>query len=131
MVLGWGTASSPALYRDRIYIVNDNQTSSFLVAVDKKTGKEVWKIPREEKSNWATPFIWENEQRTEVVTCGKKVRSYDLEGKLLWELSSMSKIITPTPLARHGFRDITSGYFANPASPVYPLRPAAHGGSIL
>ena len=85
MQLNWGTGASPVLHKDRLYIVNDNEKQSFIVALDKLTGKDVWKVDRAEKSNWATPFIWESGKRTEIVTCGKgKVRSYDLDGKLLW-----------------------------------------------
>jgi outer membrane protein assembly factor BamB len=128
---GWGTAASPILYRDRIYVVNDNEKSSFLCAIDKKTGKEVWKVRRAEKSNWATPFLWENEQRTELVTCGKKVRSYDLDGKLLWELGGMSSIVIPTPLAGHGLLFITSGYVMDQVRPLYAIRPGASGDITL
>ena len=62
----WGTAASPVLYKDRLYIVNDNDEQSFLVALDKKTGEQIWRVDRDEKSNWATPYIWENKQRTEL-----------------------------------------------------------------
>src|SRR5215470_5157714 len=79
---GWGTAASPALHGDRLFIVNDNEEKSYLAALDTKTGKEAWRIDRDEKSNWATPFIWQNEKRTELVTAGtSKVRSYSLDGK--------------------------------------------------
>ena len=72
------------LHGDRIFIVNDNEEKSFMVALDKRTGSELWQIERDEKSNWSTPFVWQNRQRTELVTCGSnKVRSYDLDGKLL------------------------------------------------
>ena len=67
------------LIRDRIYIVNDNDEQSFLAAFDKRTGKEIWRVDREEGTNWSTPFVWENELRTEIVTTGtEQVRSYDL-----------------------------------------------------
>ena len=74
---------------------------------------EVWRVDRDEESNWATPFVWENEQRTEIVTAGTgKVRSYDLDGKLLWELKGMTWINVPTPFARHGLLYISSGWVA-------------------
>src|SRR6185295_6798410 len=69
---GWGTAASPVLYKDRIYIVNDNDEESFLAALDKKTGREIWRVPRELGTNWATPYIWENGQRAEIITPGWK-----------------------------------------------------------
>ena len=87
---GWGTAASPVLHMERLYIVSDNDEHSFIVALDKRTGQQIWKVDRDEASNWATPFVWENGMRTEIVTAGSgKVRSYDVQGKLLWEFSTM------------------------------------------
>ena len=37
-------ARRPVLYKDRLFIVNDNTTQSFLVAFDSKTGKEIWRV---------------------------------------------------------------------------------------
>jgi outer membrane protein assembly factor BamB len=88
MMAGWGTGSSPALDGDRLYIQCDNEEKSFLVALDKKTGKELWRVNRTERSSWSTPFVWRNKKRTEVVCAGLRVRSYDpASGKQLWELS--------------------------------------------
>ncbi|HEV3118519.1 MAG TPA: PQQ-binding-like beta-propeller repeat protein [Gemmataceae bacterium] len=132
MLLGWGTAASPVLHGERIYIVNDNEKHSFLTALDKKTGKQIWSVDRDEKSNWATPFVWENEKRTEIVTCGKnKVRSYDLDGKLLWELGNMSSIVIPTPFARHGLLHVSSGYVLAQRQPIFAVRPGALGDISL
>jgi outer membrane protein assembly factor BamB len=128
MRFGWGTAASPVVHRGRLYLVNDNDEKSFLVALDAKTGKQVWRVERDEKSNWATPFVWENEQRTEVVTSGtQRVRSYDLDGKLLWELGGMSSIVIPTPFARHGLLYVCSGYVLDKTKPLFAIRPGAAG----
>lgn len=65
----------------------DNEEKSFLTALDSKTGGELWRVDRDEKSTWGTPVIWKNSVRTELVTPGKKARSYNPEnGKLNWEL---------------------------------------------
>ncbi len=128
----WGTAASPVLYKDRLYIVNDNDEQSFLIALDTKTGKQIWRVERDEKSNWATPYIWENKQRTELITSGTgKVRSYDLDGKLLWELGGMSNIAIPTPFAEHGLLYITSGYVGDQKRPLFAIRPGAKGDISL
>jgi outer membrane protein assembly factor BamB len=98
MQMGWGSGSSPVLYGDRIFIQCDNDKTSFLVALDKKTGDELWRIARDEKSNWSTPYIWKNKQRTELVTAGgTKMRSYRPEnGELLWEMNGYGRTaITP------------------------------------
>jgi hypothetical protein len=65
--------------------VNDNDERSFIAAFNKRTGELDWQVDRpEEGTNWSTPYIWENDQRTEIVTTGTRmVRSYDLEGKPL------------------------------------------------
>ena len=129
---GWGTAASPALYDGRLYILNDNEESSYLLALDAATGDEIWRVEREEQSNWSTPFIWKNEQRTEIVTAGtKRVRSYDLQGKLLWELEGMSVITIGTPFATGGLLYISSGYVLDPRRPVYAIRPGASGNITL
>jgi outer membrane protein assembly factor BamB len=129
---GWGTAASPVLYKDRIYILNDNDEKSFMAALDKKSGEEIWQISRDEGTNWSTPYIWENELRTEIITAGtRRVRSYDLNGKLLWELAGMSSIAIPTPFSKHGLVYIASGYVGDQHRPVYAIRPGASGDISL
>jgi outer membrane protein assembly factor BamB len=130
--LGWGTAASPVVQGDRVYVLNDNEEQSFLVALDTKTGAEVWRTARDEKSNWATPFIWQNEKRMEIVTPGKnKVRSYDLDGKLLWELGGMSSIVIPTPFSQFGLLYVCSGYVGDKVRPVFAIRPGGAGDISL
>jgi outer membrane protein assembly factor BamB len=131
--MGWGTAASPALAGGRLFVVSDNEEKSFVVALDARTGKELWKVERDEKSNWATPFVWKNDRRTELVTAGSgRVRSYDLDGKLLWQLRGMSVISIPTPGAGEGLLYVTSGYVADPfMKPLYAVRPGAEGDISL
>lgn len=129
---GWGTAASPVLFDDRLLIVNDNEEKSFLVALDKRTGSELWKVDRDEKSNWATPFVWKNDLRTEIITPGSnKVRSYDKDGKLLWELGGMSTISIPMPFTQHGLLYVTSGYVLDRKKPVFAIKPGAKGDISL
>lgn len=129
---GWGTAASPALWGDRIYIVNDNEEQSYLVAIDKHSGEEAWRVDRDEKSNWSTPYVWQNELRTEIVTPGTgKTRSYDLEGDLLWWFEGMSGITIATPYADNGLLYITSGFVASPQRPIYAIRPGGKGDITL
>jgi outer membrane protein assembly factor BamB len=126
MKMGWGTASSPALHLDRLYIANDNEEKSYLLALNKNTGEEVWRADRDEKSNWSTPFVWKNDQRTEIVTAASgKVRSYDLEGKLLWWFKGMSGITVATPYSDQGLLYVTSGFTRDKNRPVYAIRPGA------
>lgn len=128
----WGTAASPVLHKDRLYLVNDNEEQSYLLALDKKTGEQVWRVERDEKSNWSTPFVWENGQRTEIITPGSgKVRAYDLNGKLLWWLEGMSSITIGTPYAADGLLYLSSGYVGSPLKPIYAIKPGATGDISL
>lgn len=129
---GWGTAASPVLHGERLYIVNDNDEDSYLLALDKNTGEEVWRTPRDEKSNWSTPYVWQNARRTELVTSGSgKVRSYDIEGNLLWSLEGMSSITIATPYAHDGLLYVSSGYVLSRFQPLYAIGPGAEGDISL
>ena len=75
MMAGWGTASSPVLEGELVFVQCDNEQKSFLAAFDKTTGAEKWRAERTEKSTWSTPYLWRNRQRTELVALGETVRS--------------------------------------------------------
>ena len=131
--LGWGTAASPVVHEDRLYFVYDNDEESYLQALDVHTGDEIWRVGRDEKSNWATPYVWQNAKRTEIVTPGTgKVRSYDLDGKLLWELGGMSSITIAAPYEYNGLLYVTSGYVGDRRRrPIFAIRPGATGDISL
>jgi outer membrane protein assembly factor BamB len=123
---GWGSAALPVLHNDRLYVVNDNEDQSFLEALEANTGERIWHVDRDEGSNWSTPFVWENEKRTEIVTPGTDlVRSYNLDGDLLWTLKGMSKITVGTPFSEFGLLFISSGFILDKSKPVYAIRPGA------
>jgi outer membrane protein assembly factor BamB len=129
---GWGTAASPVLYHDRLYLISDNDEQSYLLALDKRTGKEAWRVDRDERSNWSTPYVWENKQRSELITAGTgKVRSYDLDGKLLWWFKGMSSITIATPYADQDLLYVSSGFIMDRARPLYAIRPGGSGDISL
>jgi outer membrane protein assembly factor BamB len=132
MRLGWGTAASPVVYQDRVYIVDDNDEASYLLALDARSGDELFRVERDEKSNWATPYIWKNSQRVEMVIPGtKRNRSYDLEGRLLWELGGMGSITIATPYSKDDLLYLSSGYVMDKVKPIYAVRPGASGDITL
>lgn len=128
MRAGWGTAASPILHNDQLFIVNDNEQDSHVLALDKETGRELWRKSREEKSNWSTPYVWVNSKRTELITAGTNgVRSYDLDGNELWSLKGMSSITIATPYVVDDLLIISSGYVLDSKRPIYAIRPGGAG----
>jgi outer membrane protein assembly factor BamB len=100
MQAGWGTSSSPTLFGGKLFVQVDNERESFLVALDGRTGKELWRVAREESSQYSTPIIWQNSQRAELIAGGKIYRSYDPEtGRLLWQLNMQKGRSSATALA--------------------------------
>jgi outer membrane protein assembly factor BamB len=126
---GWGTGTSPVLHGERIFVFNDNEQESFAVALDKKSGTQVWRVERQEKSNWSTPYVWEHDGRAEIVMIGTgKIRSYDPDGNVLWELQPTSGLVSLMPLAKHGLLYLGAGYHYGP---LYAVRPGASGDISL
>jgi outer membrane protein assembly factor BamB len=118
---GWGTGSSPLLHQGSLFVQVDNEENSFLLALDATTGDEIWKVERDEKTNYSTPFLWKNSVRTELVTGGKTARSYEPStGELLWQLRIDGFYNIPSPVAgsdllylgNAGFRDTPGTLFA-------------------
>jgi outer membrane protein assembly factor BamB len=129
---GWGTAASPIVHGSTLFVVNDNEDSSYMAALDTKTGEEKWRVTRDEGTNWVTPFVWQNEIRSELITAGTdRVRSYSLDGKLLWEFGGMSSIAIPQPFAAHGLLYVSSGYVGDQKRPVFAIKPGASGDITL
>ncbi|MDP4222925.1 MAG: PQQ-binding-like beta-propeller repeat protein [Bacteroidota bacterium] len=127
---GWGTGSSPVIYNNTVFIQFDNEENSFLAALDPATGNEKWRTRREEKTTYSTPYIWKNNVRTEIVTCGKIARSYDPEtGKLLWELKAGGEQVIPSPVGNSELL-----YLGNPGGrdikPVFLAVKAGQNGQI-
>lgn len=82
----FGEAASPALSGDVVVVNWDHEGDDFITALDKNTGRELWRTPRSEESSWDTPLIVDyKEQKQVIVNASTKVRSYDLAtGKELW-----------------------------------------------
>jgi outer membrane protein assembly factor BamB len=110
--MGFGEGSSPALYGDIVIINWDHEGEDFITALDKRTGKELWRTPRDEGTGWATPLIVEYEGKPQaVVNATGKVRSYDIAtGKELWSCAGQTVNAIPTPVASADTVYITSGF---------------------
>lgn len=110
--MGFGEGASPALYRDLLIVLWDHEGDSFIVAFDKRTGRERWRTPRDEMTSWTTPLVVEHGEGAQVVTSATDaVRSYDVEtGRLLWQDEGVTLNAIPSPVAADGVVFVTSGF---------------------
>ncbi len=111
--LGFGEGGSPTLYGDMLVVNWDHEGESFVVAVDKRTGKELWRTPRpSEATSWATPLVveWQGGTPQVVIPATGRSRGYDLAtGEELWSLAGLGINVVPTPTHNEGIVYLASG----------------------
>ncbi len=109
----FGEGGSPALHGDTLVINwDDERDNDFFVALDKRTGNQLWKNTRDEDTTWSTPLIVEHGGKAQViVNATRKVRSYDLAtGKELWSCAGQTANAIPSPVADTDTVYVTSGF---------------------
>ena len=113
--MGFGEGASPTLYRDLLILLWDHEDDSFIVAFDKRTGRERWRTPRDEMTSWTSPLVVELEDSAQVVTSATDaVRGYDVDtGRLLWQDEGVTLNAIPSPVAADGVVFVTSGFRGN------------------
>ena len=111
----FGEGSSPALYKDKLFIVWDHQGESFIVALNKATGVELWRTKRDEIDSWATPLVVEAAGKAQVVTGAmRRVRAYDADtGAVVWETAGLTMNPIPSPVSSDGLVILMSGFRGN------------------
>lgn len=109
---GHGEGSSPALHGDTLIVNWDHEERSFLVALDKRTGKQLWRVARDEDTSWATPIVVEHAGKAQVIVPGtKRLRGYDLaSGAVIWECGGLSSNIVASPVSGGGVVYAGSSY---------------------
>ncbi len=109
---GHGEGSSPVLHGETLIVNWDHEEQSFLVAIDKTTGNELWRRDRNEVTSWSTPLIFEVDGSAQVIVCGtERVRGYDLaSGDVIWQCGGLSANIVATPVASDGVLYVGSSY---------------------
>jgi outer membrane protein assembly factor BamB len=109
---GHGEGSSPVLHGDTLILNWDHEGQSFVAALDKRSGKERWKVLRDEVTSWATPIVIDHEGRPQVIVSGtKRIRGYDLaSGKVIWECGGLSTNVVASPVAGGGMVFAGSSY---------------------
>ena len=108
----FGEGSCPIIHGNTIVILQDHEGQSFIIALDKKTGDELWRIDRDERTSWTTPIVVEVDGKPQVIVAAtNRSRGYDLEnGDVIWECGGMTRNVVPTPVADNGFVYLISGF---------------------
>ncbi len=90
----------------------DHQGDSVIIALDKKSGKELWRRDRDEMSSWSAPLVVEHDGRKQAVVSGTtKTRTYDLKtGEVIWELAGLGRNVIPNPVKQNDIVLVMSGY---------------------
>ena len=107
-----GEGASPALLGDTLIVNWDHEEQSFVVAFDKTTGDEKWKVNRNEVTSWSSPIAIDHNGRSMAIVAGSnRIRAYDLkDGTVLWSCSGLSKNVCATPIYSDGIVLIGSSY---------------------
>jgi outer membrane protein assembly factor BamB len=126
--MGVGVGTSPVLYRNLVILLcdEDGGEKSYLVALDRRTGKEVWRVPRRVEVSWATPVVVPAGGRDELVTSGSQlIQSYDpATGRELWRMKGLESNAVTTPLVGDGVVVVSSGY---PSKVSVAVKPGGSG----
>lgn len=127
--IGWGFASSPAIYNDRIAIVCDDPDKPFVATLRLSDGEDIWQTPRKDicERSWGTPLIHTSPTRTQLVVNGWPwIVSYDFNsGQELWRIRGGGDNPVPTPFEANGWIYITNAH--GPESPILVVRPDGNG----
>ena len=109
---GFGEGSSPALHGDTLVVNWDHEGDSFIFALDKRSGDELWRTARDEVTSWGTPLVVSVDEKPQVVITGTEAsRSYDLaSGKLVWSCTGMTTNCIPSPVMANGVIYLMSGF---------------------
>ncbi|QDT09448.1 PQQ-binding-like beta-propeller repeat protein [Planctomycetes bacterium K23_9] len=111
----FGEGASPTIVDDKILVPWDHEGSSFLYALDKTTGKDIWKTARDEPTCWATPLVVQHNGQKQVVMNGQtSARCYDLEsGKELWRCGGQTQRPVASAVSVGDMVYIGSGFRGN------------------
>jgi outer membrane protein assembly factor BamB len=112
MRLSFGEGAAPLLDGDTLYLKFDQEQGSYLLAVDKRTGKDLWRVDRDERSSWSQPLaVTHNGRKQIIVSATNKVRSYDpASGKVIWECAGLGSNVIPNPVRFEDMVLVMSGH---------------------
>jgi outer membrane protein assembly factor BamB len=115
MRMQFGEGVAPVLDENTLYLKFDQERGSYMLALDKTTGKELWRVDRDEADSWSAPLVLTHAgKKMVVVSGGTKTRAYNpADGKVIWEASGLGMNVIPAPVTSEGVVYVMSG-FRNP-----------------
>ena len=119
----WGHGSSPVLHGDTLILLCDQPARSYLLAIDKATGKDRWKADRGTgRASYSTPLVVQGAFGTEiVVNSTERIDAYDAaNGAHLWHVGENSRFAVPTPVFHGGVIYASRGYRSGPYMAIKP-----------
>ena len=125
--INWGHASSPTLFEDSLILLCDHSPASYLLAVDKRTGKDKWKTDRGRgRSSYTTPFVVSGPSGPElIVNSSERVDAYNpATGAFLWHVGGPNQFPIPVPTFHDGIVYMSRGYRSGP---YLAIRPGGRG----
>jgi len=96
-----GFCSSPILFEDKVIVNCDHDGNGYVVALDRKSGKEFWRIDRPNKTrSYCVPLIRDIDGRTQMILTGSKcTASYDPRaGRELWLMDGPTEQFVASPV---------------------------------
>ena len=104
----FGEGGGPAIAGERMILMLDQEAGSFITALDKNTGKELWRKDRDEVSTWSTPLVIND---LVVVSATNKVRAYNIaNGEVVWECGGLGVNVIPMPVVADNLVIVMSGF---------------------
>jgi outer membrane protein assembly factor BamB len=132
----WGNAASPVIDGDLVFLNFGPGERTFLLAVDKRTGKDAWKAEEpggksgekgsaEWIGSWSTPVVASFDGRKELVLSWPgAVKSFDPRtGQVLWTCQGLGRLVYTSPLVAPEAIVAMSGY----SGPSLAVRPGGKG----
>lgn len=121
---GLGPGTSPIIFENLLILQIDQEmgANSAIVALDKKTGADVWRAERTTRRSWATPIVVRTPERPELIASGAEfVIAYDPRtGKELWRTKGVQSHPIPSPVAGNGLVYLSAGSQAKRAIAIKP-----------
>jgi outer membrane protein assembly factor BamB len=100
----FGSGSSPVLVGEAVVLCQDHDLDSFLLALDRRTGRKLWKVTRPDAvRSYSTPSVWTRDGREELLVAGAlELAAYAPDsGEKLWWVNGLARIVIPSPVP-HG-----------------------------